>query len=53
VPDGSFTAIRVVAGIALLAYAAFAFSQHGHGLKPLLPAAAGTFLLLRGLIRGT
>jgi hypothetical protein len=41
-------ALRVAAGVALLAYAVFAFS-HGNGLKPLLPAAVGAYLLIRGL----
>jgi hypothetical protein len=43
--------LRVAAGVALLAYAVFAFS-HGNGLKPLLPAVGGGYLLIRGLTTG-
>ena len=41
-------ALRVAAGVALLAYAVVAFG-HGNGVKPLLPAVVGAYLLIRGL----
>lgn len=41
-------ALRVVAGLALLAYALVAFISLGKGLSPLLPAIVGAYLLLRG-----
>jgi hypothetical protein len=40
--------LRVAAGVALLAYAVVAFG-HGNGVKPLLPAVVGAYLLIRGL----
>jgi hypothetical protein len=40
--------LRVAAGVALLAYAVAAFG-HGNGVKPLLPAVVGAYLLIRGL----
>jgi uncharacterized membrane protein len=42
-------ALRVVAGLALLAYALVAFISLHRGLSPLLPAAVGAYLLVRGL----
>jgi len=42
-------ALRVVAGVALLAYALVAFISLHKGLSPLLPAAVGGYLLVRGL----
>ncbi len=42
-------ALRVVAGLVLLAYALVAFISLGKGLSPLLPAIAGAYLLVRGL----
>jgi hypothetical protein len=47
IPAG--VAVRVVAGLALLAYALVAFISLGKGLSPLLPAAVGAYLLIRGL----
>jgi hypothetical protein len=44
------TAVRWIAGIGLLAYAGYAYSRHG-GLHPLLPAAIGTYLIIRGFIK--
>jgi hypothetical protein len=41
-------AAGVVLRVALLAYAVVAFG-HGNGVKPLLPAVVGGYLLLRGL----
>jgi hypothetical protein len=40
--------LRVAAGVALLVYSAVAFG-HGNGVKPLLPALVGAYLLIRGL----
>jgi hypothetical protein len=40
--------LRVAAGVALLVYAAVAFG-HGNGVRPLLPAVVGAYLLIRGL----
>jgi hypothetical protein len=42
-------AVRVIAGVALLAYALVAFISLHKGLSPLLPAAVGAYLLVRGL----
>jgi hypothetical protein len=42
-------ALRVAVGLALLAYAVVAFVVLDRGLSPLLPAAVGAYLLLRGL----
>jgi hypothetical protein len=42
-------ALRVVAGVALLAYALIAFFGLHRGLGPLLPAVVGAYLLVRGL----
>jgi hypothetical protein len=43
------TALRVAAGIALLAYALVAFIGLHKGLSPLAPTAVGAYLLVRGL----
>ena len=40
--------VRVAAGLALLVYAVVALG-HGNGVKPLLPAVVGAYLLVRGL----
>jgi uncharacterized membrane protein len=42
-------AVRVIAGVALLAYALVAFIGLHKGLSPLLPAVVGAYLLVRGL----
>jgi hypothetical protein len=42
-------AVRVIAGVALLAYALVAFISLHKGPSPLLPAAVGAYLLVRGL----
>jgi hypothetical protein len=42
-------ALRVVAGVALLAYALVALIGLHKGLSPLLPALVGAYLLVRGL----
>lgn len=45
-------ALRWVAGIGLLVYAAVALSHHhGSTASPLLPAVVGAFLLIRGFIK--
>ena len=41
-------AVLRMAGLALLVYAVVAFG-HGNGVKPLLPAVVGAYLLVRGL----
>ena len=41
--------IRVVAGVALLAYAVVAYVGFDKGGTPLLPAVVGMYLLIRGL----
>ena len=40
--------LRVVAGVALLAYVLVAFFGRHKGLGPLLPAVVGAYLLVRG-----
>jgi hypothetical protein len=42
-------AVRVIAGVALLAYALVAFIGLHKGLSPLLPGVVGAYLLVRGL----
>jgi hypothetical protein len=39
---------RMVAGVSLLVWAAIAFTSLGRGTGPLLPAAVGAYLLIRG-----
>ena len=46
-------ALRVAAGLALLAYALVACIGLGKGLGPLLPAVVGAYLVLRGLTSRT
>jgi hypothetical protein len=41
--------LRVLAGVALLAYALVALISLHKGLSPLLPAVVGAYLLVRGL----